>query len=94
MQSRFIESWPRVRTKRRVAVHVPSLSFEELMRSGIPRFSARQNLQMARLCGVSDPLVDVIYVAPFQLPGSWCILFFALHPSNPNHSRIEPKMSG
>lgn len=30
-------------------------------------FNARQNMQMARLCAVADPLVDIVYVTPFSL---------------------------
>ena len=68
MQSSFKERWPAMRSKRRIVVHVPSLSFEEHVRLATPRFAAHQNSQLARLCALGDPLVDVVYVAPFELP--------------------------
>ena len=61
--------WPQLSQKRRVAIHVPSLSFDEAQRAqgSMGHFATRQNLQMSRLCSVADPLVDVVYVCPFAL---------------------------
>lgn len=63
----FRRRWPTIQRRRRVVIHIPSISAEEHVRWGIPHFSTRQNLQMARLCAIADPMVDVIYVAPFAL---------------------------
>ena len=53
--------WPQLSQKRRVAIHVPSLSFDEAQRAqgSMGHFATRQNLQMSRLCSVADPLVDI-----------------------------------
>jgi len=67
MMEKFRRRWPQIQRRRRVVIHIPSISAEEHVRWGIPHFSTRQNLQMARLCAIADPMVDVIYVAPFAL---------------------------
>jgi hypothetical protein len=59
--------WNTIKQRRRVAIHIPSFSLEEHHRLGMPHLAAKQNMQMARLCAVADPLVDVIYVSPFPL---------------------------
>ncbi|TYZ67888.1 hypothetical protein PybrP1_010134 [[Pythium] brassicae (nom. inval.)] len=64
---RLRREWPRIRAARRVVVHVPSLSVDERSRVGADNFSVKQNLQLARLCGVSDPNVEIVYVSPFEL---------------------------
>lgn len=67
MQDDFRGRWNGITRKRRVVVHIPSISAEEHSRLNMPRFSTHQNAQMARLCSVADPMVDVVYVAPYQL---------------------------
>ena len=32
------------------------------------KYIQKQNMQIARLFAIKDPLIDVIYVAPFDLP--------------------------
>ena len=66
--SRFRERWQRIKKKRHVVIHLPSLSREEHQRASIPHLQSRINLQMSRLCDCSDPLVDVLYVAPMDVP--------------------------
>ena len=65
---RLADRWSHMKRKRRVIIHVPSISREEHHRASIPHFSTRQNAQLARLCACADPLVDVLYVSPFELP--------------------------
>ena len=67
MREGLAQSWDAMKTKRRTVIHIHSLSRDEHHRLGIPHFPTRQNLQMARLCSVADPRVDVIYVAPFEI---------------------------
>ncbi|KAG8470418.1 hypothetical protein KFE25_008839 [Diacronema lutheri] len=67
MSARFWKEWPRIRRSRRVIVHVPSLSYSERQRRTLANMDVRQNAQMARLCDVRDPDVEVIYVCPFPL---------------------------
>jgi len=67
MTADFWRDWPRIRKARRVVVHVPSLSHPERQRRTLSFLDVRQNAQMARLCDLKDPNVDVVYVAPFPL---------------------------
>ncbi|KAH9084803.1 hypothetical protein Ae201684P_002042 [Aphanomyces euteiches] len=64
---RFRANWDRIKTQRRIVVHVPSFSAEERMRLKMENFSIRQNLQMARMCAIADPNVDIVYISPFEL---------------------------
>ncbi|KDO28304.1 hypothetical protein SPRG_06354 [Saprolegnia parasitica CBS 223.65] len=63
----FHANWDKIKMQRRVVVHVPSFSAEERARLNMDNFAIRQNLQMARLCAIADPNVDVIYISPFEL---------------------------
>ncbi|OQR95004.1 hypothetical protein ACHHYP_00632 [Achlya hypogyna] len=65
--SAFHANWDKIKMQRRVVVHVPSFSAEERTRLNMDNFAIRQNLQLARLCAIADPNVDVIYVSPFEL---------------------------
>ena len=67
LSSDFKDRWEEIQQKRRVVIHVPSISREEHQRLTIPNFQTQQNLQMSRLCAVNDPLVDVIYVSPIEI---------------------------
>ncbi|ETV97891.1 hypothetical protein, variant [Aphanomyces invadans] len=64
---RFRANWDSIKMQRRVVVHVPSFSSEERTRLKMENFSIQQNLQMARMCAIADPNVDIIYISPFEL---------------------------
>jgi hypothetical protein len=66
-QQDFRDRWKTIRAKTRVEIHIPSLSRPRHQRISLSNMAARQNSQMARLCRLSDPLVDVVYVCPFPL---------------------------
>ena len=51
-----------------MVIHLPSLGLTEGQRQGLSKPHLRENSQMARLCDLADPLVEVVYVAPFNLP--------------------------
>lgn len=53
--------------RKRVLVHVPSLSTEPYQRQGFFNFAVRENAQLSRLCDAADPDVDVLYITPFAL---------------------------
>lgn len=59
-------------------IHLPSLGFSEGQRQGLSKPQVRENSQMARLCDLADPLVEVLYVAPFALPE---VCTFSLPPN-------------
>ena len=66
-QDDFRNRWHTIRAKTRVEIHIPSLSRPRHQRISLANMATRQNSQMARLCRLSDPLVDVVYVSPFPL---------------------------
>ncbi len=67
LSSDFKDRWEEIQQKRRVVIHVPSISREEHQRLTIPNFQTQQNLQMSRLCAINDPMVDVIYISPIEI---------------------------
>lgn len=64
---RLKREWTHIRNNRRVIIHVPSLSIDERSRISTANFSVKQNLQLSRLCGITDPNVEIVYVSPFEL---------------------------
>lgn len=66
-QAAFAERWPQIRARRRVVIHIPSLSLDLRSRKRMPHFTTRENAQMSRLCQVADPNVQVIYVSPYPI---------------------------
>ncbi len=56
-----------------MVVHLPSASLSASQRESLPLAHVRENAQMARMCDLADPLVEVVYVAPFSLTtvGAW-----------------------
>ncbi|RHY54618.1 hypothetical protein DYB38_002878 [Aphanomyces astaci] len=64
---RFRANWDTMKMQRRVVVHVPSFASDDRTRLKMDNFSIRQNLQMARMCAIADPNVDIIYISPFEL---------------------------
>uniref|UniRef100_A0A1I8J0H5 IQ motif containing H n=2 Tax=Macrostomum lignano TaxID=282301 RepID=A0A1I8J0H5_9PLAT len=57
------DHWDKWCGKRRVVIHLPSLGYPEKIREGFLNFSRAQNTQMARLCDIRDPNVDVILLS-------------------------------
>ncbi len=61
-------NWSSIHERKHVVIHLPSLRLTEGQRQGLSQPHLRENSQMARLCDLADPLVEVVYVAPFNLP--------------------------
>ncbi|RLN89870.1 hypothetical protein BBJ28_00006259 [Nothophytophthora sp. Chile5] len=61
--------WSQIAARRRVVVHVPSLSLDEHSRLGAENFAVQQNLQLTRVCAAAlDSHVELlVYVSPFEL---------------------------
>ncbi|KAK3096782.1 hypothetical protein FSP39_003245 [Pinctada imbricata] len=64
---KFAMSWDRIKNSRRVVIHIPSLGLNQDIRDSIHEFGIRQNTQMARLCDIRDPNVDVFFISPVPL---------------------------
>jgi len=75
---RFRENWGKTCRKRRIEIHIPSISVQEHRRRSFHNFSVLENAQMARFCVLRDPKVEVIYIAPFRIPQEILGYFYAL----------------
>jgi hypothetical protein len=67
MMSDFRRRWPRVVRRRRVIVHIPSLSYTCAQRESMHKFTTHENSQFSRMCDLADPLVDLVYVSPVPI---------------------------
>lgn len=67
MMDEFKMKWPQIKTRRRVEVHINSLSIEELKRISMEKFLQRENAQLSRIFNLRDRNVEIIYIAPFQM---------------------------
>ena len=56
-----------IKKRRRVEIHINSISISEMKRISMEKFLQRENSQIARLFAVKDANVDIIYVSPFSL---------------------------
>ena len=65
MMEEFKQRWPEIKRKKRVEIHVNSISVQEMKRMSMEKFLQRENAQISRIFSVKDPLVDVIYLSPF-----------------------------
>jgi len=67
MMQEFKANWNDIKKKRRVEIHINSISIAEMKRMSMEKFMQRENLQITRLFALKNPLVDIIYVCPFDL---------------------------
>lgn len=77
-QEVFKENWTFLKLQARVEVHVNNLSYEEMKRLTMEKFLQRQNAQITRIFSLKDPLVSVIYVAPFDLQSEIMNYFYKI----------------
>ena len=78
----FSSRWNHIIRKRRVIVHIPSLSYSAFQRNSMHNFTLHENNQLGRLCSVVDPLVDVIYISPYPLSDELQQYYFKLFKSS------------
>jgi hypothetical protein len=62
-QQAFKNIWPRMKNEERVEIHLGSLSPDTTKNF----FYAKQNVQLMRVFGLTDPLVSIVYVSPVAL---------------------------
>lgn len=68
MQEEFKLRWPQIKNRRRIEIHINSLSIEELKRISMEKFLQKENGQLSRIFATGkDPNVDIIYVCPYQM---------------------------
>lgn len=62
----FCTWWPKIRAGRRTVIHIPSLSYPSFHAKKVPFYVARQLGQLTRMADLSDPLIDLVFIAPFK----------------------------
>jgi IQ domain-containing protein H len=67
MMEEFKKKWTEIKRKRRIEIHINSLSIGEMKRMSMEKFLQRENSQISRIFSVKNSLVDVIYICPFTL---------------------------
>ena len=67
MMEEFKRKWPIIKQKKRVEIHINSISMQEMKRISMEKFLQRENAQISRIFSVKDPNVEIIYVSPFQM---------------------------
>ena len=59
--------WPKIKTSKRVIIHIPSLGYDETIRGRMRDLTIKENYQMPRLCDITDENVDVIYISSIPI---------------------------
>lgn len=66
MQDTFKAKWSQIRQRKRIEIHINSMSIEEMKRISMEKFLQRENAQISRIFAAGrDPNVDIIYVCPY-----------------------------
>ena len=63
----FKERWPKMKTSRRLIIHLPSLGYPINVRESMGDIAQLQNRQLGRICDVKDPNVEVRIITSFVL---------------------------
>ncbi|CAD8086017.1 unnamed protein product [Paramecium sonneborni] len=77
-QNVFKEEWSYLKLQQRFEIHLNSFSFEEIKRLSMDKFPQRQNTQITRIFNLKDPLVHIIYIAPYDLPSELIDYFYKI----------------
>jgi hypothetical protein len=68
MMEEFKQKWTTIKLKRRVEIHINSLSIDEIKRMSMEKFLQRENAQISRIfASGKDPNIEIIYVCPYQM---------------------------
>lgn len=68
LSQQFKKDWKVIKLNKRIEIHINSYSFEDTKRLTMEKFLQRQNTQISRIFNLRDPMVEIIYVCPFDLP--------------------------
>ena len=67
-QDDFKRRWKNIQTKRRMVIHISSMSRDKLRRHSLENFMTIQNAQMSRLFDLRDENVELLFISPFPIP--------------------------
>ena len=56
-----------IKNKKRLEIHISSLSIDELRRLTMDKFLVRQNIQLSRIFSIQDPNIDILYISAFEM---------------------------
>ena len=56
MMEEFRQKWPAIKTRKRIEIHVNSLSIEEAKRISMDKFLQRENAQISRIFATKSPM--------------------------------------
>lgn len=64
----FKHKWNNIKQRKRVEIHINSLSIDEIKRMSMEKFLQRENAQISRIfASGKDPNIEIIYVCPYQM---------------------------
>lgn len=67
MMEEFRNGWSAIKNRKRVEIHINSLSIDEMKRISMEKFLQRENAQLSRIFAAKDPNIEVIYISPYQM---------------------------
>ncbi|KRX03040.1 hypothetical protein PPERSA_08115 [Pseudocohnilembus persalinus] len=68
LQEKLKSDWLMMKYQKRVEIHINTYSFDELKRLTMEKVTQRQNIQITRIFALKDPLLELIYISPYDLP--------------------------
>ena len=63
----FKKNWDNNQDKKRIEIHINSLSYDSYNNCKIDKFILKESLQLNRLIRLIDPNLEIIYILPFNL---------------------------
>ncbi|MCQ2817558.1 MAG: hypothetical protein MJ252_09870 [archaeon] len=82
MMGIFKKKWDLIKTRRRVEIHINSISLNSNnaleMNATFDKFNQKENLQLNRIMGLSDPNIEIIYVSPYNISSDILAYYFSM----------------
>eukprot|EP00794_Sanderia_malayensis_P009883 gene9883-10893_t len=60
------QSWEKIKSSKRVIIHIPSMGYPQQVRDFLPDIRDRQNRQIGRIFEAMDPNVEIVYIWPWH----------------------------